>query len=99
MTTLLLLALMGAEAMAPADAPTAETTAAAKAAAAISPADERLEAQAIWLIELQRLPYASLEPFLNDPRASVRARATLALARLRDPAALPRLVTLCADAG
>jgi cyclophilin family peptidyl-prolyl cis-trans isomerase/HEAT repeat protein len=98
LTTLLLLALMGAEAMAPADAPTAETTAAAKAAAAISPADERLEAQAIWLIELQRLPYASLEPFLNDPRASVRARATLALARLRDPAALPRLVALCADA-
>ncbi|MEY3212936.1 MAG: hypothetical protein RIT28_3417 [Pseudomonadota bacterium] len=92
MTTLLLLALMGAEAMAPADAPLAETTAGA------APADERLEAQAIWLIELQRLPSAALDPFLNDPRATVRARATLALARLRDPAAVPRLVTLCEDA-
>ncbi len=92
MTTLLLLALMGAEAMAPADAPLAEKTAGA------APADERLEAQAIWLIELQRLPSAALDPFLNDPRASVRARATLAVARLRDPAALPRLVTLCEDA-
>jgi cyclophilin family peptidyl-prolyl cis-trans isomerase/HEAT repeat protein len=92
LTTLLLLALMGAEAMAPADAPLAEKTAGA------APADERLEAQAIWLIELQRLPSAALDPFLNDPRASVRARATLAVARLRDPAALPRLVTLCEDA-
>lgn len=96
MTTLLLLALMGAEAMAP--APADATNAAATQAAATAPADERLEAQAIWLIELQRLPAASLEPFLNDPRASVRARATLALARLKDPASVARLGALCADA-
>ena len=97
MTTLLLLALMGPQAMAPAPDAESAPIAAATAAAAV-PTDDRLEAQAIWLIELQRLPSASLEPFLNDPRASVRARATLALARLKDAAALPRLVTLCGDA-
>jgi len=97
LTTLLLLALMGPQAMAP--APDAESAPiAAGAATAAVPTDDRLETQAIWLIELQRLPSASLEPFLNDPRASVRARATLALARLKDAAALPRLVALCADA-
>ena len=59
MTTLLLLALMGPQAMAPApdaeSAPIAAAAAAATAAAAV-PTDDRLEAQAIWLIELQRLP-------------------------------------------
>ena len=96
MTTLLLLVLMGAEAMAPAADPAPVAAATSPPVAATK--DDRLEAQAIWLIELQRLPSASLEPFLNDPRAPVRVRATLALARLKDPAALPRLVTLCADA-
>ncbi|MCK6523859.1 HEAT repeat domain-containing protein, partial [Myxococcota bacterium] len=100
MTTLLLLALMGPQAMAPApaDAPAEAAAAPAEAAAApAAPTDDRLEFQAIWLIELQRLPAASLEPFFEDPRPSVRARATLALARLKDPSALPRLAALAAD--
>lgn len=54
-------------------------------------------AQTIWLIELQRLPPATLATFLDSEDPAVRERATLALGRLRSPDALPALEARMAD--
>ncbi|MCB9759334.1 MAG: HEAT repeat domain-containing protein [Alphaproteobacteria bacterium] len=56
------------------------------------------DAQAIWLIEAQRLPPIALTDFATREDPEVRARAALALGRLRHADALPLLRPLAEDA-
>jgi len=55
------------------------------------------DAQAILLIEDQRLPAAALATYVQHPDAETRARAARGLGRLRDPAALAGLRRIAAD--
>jgi HEAT repeat protein len=55
------------------------------------------DAQAILQIEAQRLPPLALSSFVDSDDAEVRARAALALGRLRSTGALVPLSKLVAD--
>lgn len=69
--------------------------------AALSPAEARIDgipsskAEAIWQIEVLRLPAASLASFLSDADPRVRARAVRAVGRLRESNG--SLTTIAAD--
>lgn len=54
-------------------------------------------AQAIWQVELLRLPPEAMQDWVNDPSPAVRARAALALGRLRTEAAGAPLARLVKD--
>ena len=56
-----------------------------------------LDAQAILLIEAQRLPPVALGSYLEHPDAATRARAARGLGRLRDGGAVAGLRRLAAD--
>lgn len=58
----------------------------------------QVDAQAILLIESQRLPPVALATYLEHPDAQTRARAARALGRLRDTSAVAGLRRLADDA-
>ncbi|NOY27667.1 MAG: hypothetical protein GXP62_17515 [Oligoflexia bacterium] len=57
----------------------------------------QLDAQAILLIESQRLPPMALETYVEDPDPQTRARAARALGRLRETSAVIGLERLAQD--
>ena len=58
---------------------------------------DKVDEQAILLIEAQRLPPAALERYVRTEDPTARARAAIALGRLRNPSAIDALATLARD--
>lgn len=66
-------------------------------ALAVAAAAEPAELQAIWELEARRLPPDALLPYTSHTDPHLRARAALALGRLRHPAAVAELQRLVED--
>jgi cyclophilin family peptidyl-prolyl cis-trans isomerase/HEAT repeat protein len=67
------------------------------AAPSLAAAVERVDEQAILLIEAQRLPPMALDDFVRSDNAATRVRAARALGRLRDSDSIPALDELARD--